>query len=84
MERNESLVQLLFPSFKNPSHSPVVKASFSLMAQKGGSASWGRTPRSYELKAILRKGAMVADSWVTPKNKGKQSAILTKRPTIQI
>lgn len=38
---------------------PVVKASFILIAQKGGSAEGGRVPRSYELKAIRKKGAMV-------------------------
>lgn len=37
---------------------PVVKASFILIAQNGGSAEGGRVPRSYELKAIRKKGAM--------------------------
>lgn len=68
----------------NPSLSPVVKASFSLMAQKGGSVSCGRTPSSYELKAILKKGAMVAESWVTPKDKGKHSVSLMMRHTVQM
>lgn len=42
--------------------SPVVKASFILIAQKGGSVRGGRMPRSYELKAILKKGAMVTST----------------------
>lgn len=42
--------------------SPVVKASFILIAQKGLSVEAGSMPISYELKAILKKGAMVTST----------------------
>lgn len=64
----------MLPTFKI-SFSPVTKASFILIAQNGGSARGGRTPKSYELKAILKKGAMVTNSKVTCSQRGTNTVL---------